>query len=55
MYINGESPQETKKLVAPEQIEHGPKFSVSEVMNSELINNSESLKGRVTYQKSANV
>ena len=44
-----------KKLVAPEQIEHWPKFSVSEVMNSEFISNSESLKGGVTYQKSANV
>ena len=42
MVSMSESPEETKKLVAPEQIEHWPKFSISEVMNSEFMSNSES-------------
>jgi len=41
-------------LIAHEQIEHWPKFSASEGTNSEFISTSESLKGRVTYQNSAN-
>ena len=48
------SPEETRKLVAHKQIEHWPKFSASEGRNSEFISTSESLKGRVTYEKSAN-
>ena len=49
--LTGESPEETRKLVAHEQIvEHWPKFTASEGANSEFLSTSESLKGRVTYQ-----
>ena len=51
----GESPEETRKLVAHEKIEHWPKFSASEGMKLEFMSTSESLKGRVTFKKSANV
>ena len=47
--LTGESPEETRKLVAHEQIEHCPKFSAIEGMNLELTSTSESLKGRVTF------
>ena len=36
--LTGESPEETRKLVAHEQIEHWPKFSASEGTNSEFMN-----------------
>ena len=36
--LTGESPEETRKLVAHEQIEHWPKFSASE--GTKLIRNS---------------
>ena len=49
--LTGESPEETRKLVAHEQIEHWPKFSASEGTNSEFMSTSESLKGRVTFEK----
>ena len=52
--LTGESPEETRKLVAHEQIEHWPKFSASEGTNSEFMSSSESLKGKVTFKKSAN-
>ena len=52
--LTRESPEETRKLVAHEQIEHWPKSSAREGTNSELMGTSESLKGRVTYEKSAN-
>ena len=48
-----ESPdQETRKLVAHKQIEHWPKVSASEGANSEFMSTFESLKGRVTLEKS---
>ena len=54
--LTGESPEETRKLVAYEQIivEHWPKLSASEGTNSEFMSSSESLKGRVAFEKSAN-
>ena len=52
--LTGESPEQTRKLVAHEQIKHWPKFSASEGTNSEFMSTSESSKGRVTYEKSAN-
>ena len=55
--LTGESPEETRKLVAHEQIivgEHWPKLSASEETNSEFMSSAESLKGRVAFDKSAN-
>ena len=52
--LTGESPEETRKLVGHEQIEHSPKFSASEGANSEFMSTSEILKSRVTFEKSAN-
>ena len=52
--LTGESPEETRKLVAHEKIKPWPKFSASEGMNSEFMSTSERLKGRVTFEKSAN-
>ena len=52
--LTGERPEETRKLVAHKQIEHCPKLRGSEGTNLEFMRPSESLKGRVTYQKSAN-
>ena len=43
-YGQPELTQETRKLIAHEQIEHWPKFSASEGTNSEFISTSESLK-----------
>ena len=44
--LTGKNPEETRKLIAHEQIEHLPKFSASEGTNSEFMSTSESLKGR---------
>ena len=52
--LTGEKAEEIRTLVAHEQMEHWPKFSSSEGMNSEFMSTFESLKGRVTYKKSAN-
>ena len=51
--LTGENAEEIRTLVAHEQMEHWPKFSASEGMNSEFMSNFESLKGRVPYKKSA--
>ena len=52
--LTGANPNETRRLVAHELIEHWPQFSASEGTNSKFMSTSVSLKGRVTYGKSAN-
>ena len=47
--LRGESPEEIRKLVTHEQIEHWPKFSASEGMNLEFMSPSESLKDSQSY------
>ena len=47
----GESPEQTRKLVVHEQIEHWPKFSASEGTNSKFMNTSKSLNGSYLWEK----